>query len=392
MSSWMTNGATTLQFRDSDFQILHSTPKRKLQRVIYNTAKLPVTHTVSEATDRMLHAELSMFKDDKGDYAGADSLVSFFESADPSGVNQQAQTFMFTDADGNTYQCRFADENLAGGFRTVLQGSFLTASIRLLVEHTLPTDEATGPLLWLAAYDMDHNGGDLSAWTTADNVGGAGAEWEDKSGNDNDGVASATFPQWKNAGAGFMINSRPAVGFNGADDFLEVDGIAATFDGNSDTAWSFYAAYSLDDATVDRYILGAGGSTAPTDRVNFGGVDSASGGELATEIHDGSSGNEEQTLMGGTDVNPHIMTVICAGTTVSMWYDGDEVIADQAHNVGQIDTDLGRLGCQVVADTEGAFWDGRIGEVILFPGAHETIQRRRQEYRLADMWGISLSA
>jgi len=387
MSAWITNGATVLELRASDFQV-QSTPKRKAQRLINNTAKLPVVMNISDATDRLLTAEISMPPDDKGTYAGADSLVSFFESDDPNGVDRMARTFMFTNSDGTAYQCRFADGDLGGGLRRSKKPDLYTGSFRLLVEHTLPTDESTGPLLWLAAYDMDANGGDLSAWSNNDAVGDTGAEWEDLSGNDVDGLqgTAADRPLWKTS----QINSRPAVDFISSD-FLTVDGIAATFDGQSDTAWSAYLVFDADTFASEDTALGVGDSAAVDDRINFFGTGYGGGNNTwGLDIHDDTTPVEVAGDVGDTD--DHVVAVICAGTTVSAWLDGDNMFTDTAFNVGQIDVDKGRIGCEIVQNTEAQFWDGRIAEVILFSGQHTTLQRRRQEFRLADMSGITLAA
>jgi hypothetical protein len=388
----LTNGATTLLFREGDLQIPIKTPKTKVQRLIRNSAKLPRVLTLSDAQEQVITVELALFRADQGTYSGADSLISFYESTDPNGVNGMAQTFMLTDSDGDVYQCRFLD-NLAGGLREVKKDSMFVGTTRLLVEHTIPTDEATAPSLWLAAYDMDDNGGDLAAWTTSDPVGDTGDEWEDKSANGIQCVQATAGdrPLWKTS----QINSRPAIDFISSDS-LDLDALAALYDGQTDPPYSCYVVYHSDLADNSHGILVVDSSSGGiTDRIAFLGQSSTGSGYYMTQKDDDATSDIITTTgSGGSPVDTtaaHILSVVIVpdGDEGRIYLDGKLVSSDpQAFVTGAaIDVDIARIG-----EYGATYMNGRVGEIVLFPESHSNLQRRRQEYRLSDMWNIDLTA
>ena len=381
MSTILTNGVTTLLFRNSDFVLATVPPKRKPQIILPSSAGLSRVHTVSNARSRVLQAEVILTGADQGVNAGADSLVAFFENSDNTGVDGLEKTFMLTDPDGVTYQVRFVD-NLAGGLTEVQKGSIFRGSFRLMEELTLPTEEST-LTAWWAAYDMDNNGGDLTAWTTTDPVGGAGAtDWDDKSANGYDATEATNQALWETG----LINGRPAVHFDGTNDKLSADALTA-FNGTTDAAFSVYGVIQADVVSSTDVVAGVGHATN-TDQLDLIRRNAATDWE--TYIYDGAAGATE---VGGTpDTSAHIFAVISTGTNGLLYLDGSLIATTGDLNVGQVDVDSFTIGAVEIAGTYSNFWDGKIGELVVFQGVeHTTLQRRRQEYRLSDMWGIALT-
>ena len=264
MSSFFTNGATTLKFRNGDFQIVQDTPHVKRQLYIPNSSMIPTIRDRSTAKEQILRCEGLFYKDDQTGLAGRDSLYSFWENSDNTGVDQMAKSFMVTDADGNQYQCRFSPD-FEPGFRVIKKASQYRGSFTLIAEPTLPTLDTT-LVGWWAAYDMDDSG-DLSAWTTLDPVGGSGTEWDDKE-STNDGVQSVanSFPFWTTS----QINGRPAIDFDGAAtaDYLTTDGIATSFTG-ADTALTVYIVADWDALADGQTLLALDNSSTANHYIRF---------------------------------------------------------------------------------------------------------------------------
>jgi len=296
---------------------------------------------------------------------------------------------MLTDSDGDSYQVRFLD-NLAGGLREVKKDSMFVGTTRLLVEPSLPTDYATGPLLWVAAYDMDNNGGDLSNWTTTDPVGGVGAEWSDKSGNGYDGDNAANPAEWLTS----QINSRPAIDFvPGSFEYLFFrdgsNGPHDSFDGNNDNPWSVYIVLKPDVADTNRVVFGVESGGGVDDHIIFLEQTSTGTGEWGAQIDDNVA-SPRNAAGGQPTTSGHIISAVCDGTDVWMYDQGTNIVDEVSLGVNVIDVTSTRVGYSIPNGT-GGYYDGKVAEIVLFYATHTTQQRRRQQRRLADMWGITLT-
>jgi len=395
MSVILTNGATNVIMRASDFQVIKVPPWKTPSRIINNSVGLPRSYKISDGRDpRILTAVVSLERTDRSTTVqGLDSLVSFFEGTDHTGVNGDLNTFMLTDADGDSYQVRFADD-FSGGLTEGPVNQY-NGTIQLINEHTLPSDEATAVRGWWAAYDVDNNGGDLSAWTHDDAVGDAATEWEDKSGNDHDGTqSSATFrPLFKSTSS--LINNRPALDFDGTNDRLDIGG---DFDGwvdlQADQPFTCYMVIDPDTFTTSKNtVLGFG--TGGADLLTFGVWDDGGGvpqQDYIAVIDDGITSKTVETNADLATTNPAILSFICTGTALDIYLDGVIKATAGDFNTGTLDVaDPARIGAVNLSGVLSQFFDGRIGELIFFDALHTDLQRRRQEFRLSDMWGIDLA-
>jgi len=386
MDVLLTNGATTLRFLPGMWQMPRIPAWAKPQRILTNTSPFDRVHTISQNyTPRDIVAHVSLYGPDKGVYTGADSLMGFFSAADPSGVDGMAQTFLLRDADGALYQVRFAERP---ALETVVKEWDFRGDIALRQEYVLPTEDSAGLLGWFAAYDMDANGGDLSAWTTSDEVGNTGTEWDDLSANAYDAVQATQTnrPLWKTS----QINSRPAVDFDGTDNFLNANAIATVFSGASDHVWSAYAVVQPDSAGGVQCLFSVG-SASLSDRIEF--FQRNANTAWRQVIYDGAT---TKTVSGSSTItagNIYILSFVSTGTALSMHVNGASVLSAGDMDVGSIDTqNRAVIGATMVAGSTSQWFDGRIGEAMLYSIEHSAVQRRRQELRLADMWGVALAA
>lgn len=381
--SYITNGVTTLRFRPGSLVVEPMGPMIKRQSLIsLPAAGISKVFTESDVKSRVFTASLVLGKEDEGVYAGMNSLYDFYAADDNTGVNGMGKTFMFTDSDGIVHQVRFAEE-FTEGLRPRRKNTHYRGAIILAEEPLLPTYEA-GLAGWWAAYDMDNNGGDLDAWTTNDAVGASGStDWDDKSGNEYDATESTNTPQWQTS----QINGRPAVHFDGSNDKLIADGVATLFDGQTDYEWSFYAVIRAD-STTDTDIVASVGHSSLDDRIDFLRRNAATDWEAYI-----ASGAANATEGGGTPdaSNDYIFSALSDGENLSLYKNGSLITTTGSLNVAQVDVDSFTIGATEAAGTYQNFWDGKIGEIVLFNGVeHSTQQQRRQELRLSDMWGIGL--
>lgn len=386
----ITNGVTTLKFRPADLVVFDVPGWHKDQILHDNSAGLPRIHTAGDGRKRILSVALDLERADRGVYAGYDSLLEFYRADNNTGVNGMAQSFMLTDADGDSFQVRFtAPLRLPEG---KLDTQF-QAVIQLYNEHTLPTDEEAGPDLWVAAYDMDNNGGDLTAWTTTDPVGDTGAEWEDKSGNDHDGsqTTAADRPLYKTG----LINGRPAVHFADSTDWLDVNGYAAADFTGADQPITVYAVVNFQ-GLADEYTIFSLSNSTTANRIirlknNFAGARH----RFTWQRYDGTTSKTAEKDTDLATFTNYIVTVVDTGTLATVYVNGAGDATGTDVNVGSITLDQATLGAHrdgSAATDSDNLSNGYLGELAVFAGAHSTLERRRQELRLAAMWGIQLVA
>jgi hypothetical protein len=148
-----------------------------------------------------------------------------------------------------------------------------------------------------------------------------------------------------------------------------------------------YCVVDLDSDSNLRTVLSVGNSSgAATDMIEFLRKNTTS--TWMATIDDGAV--SDSSISGTLSFPAQIISVICYGTTLSIWINGVNIISADTFNVGTINVDRGRIGAGYQQGAVLHPFDGRIGEIVLFSEAHTTLQRRRQEYRLSDMFRIPL--
>lgn len=103
MSVTISRGAVTYTFRSGSLQV--QPPSREPQQIRSESEDLTVRiTTVSTNRKQMLHVDVqSLQKADEGTFHGYDSLVGLIENT----LDYSANTCILTDADGDSYACRF---------------------------------------------------------------------------------------------------------------------------------------------------------------------------------------------------------------------------------------------------------------------------------------------
>ena len=388
----ITNGARALIFRPANFVVPVVPAWAKEQLIHDNSAGLPRTNTKNHLPSRHLQVVLDLEREDRGIYAGYDSLYQFFEADDYRGVNGQDKSFMLTDADGVAYQVKFA-EPLA--LRERIKDSHFEGTITLHNEQSLPTEQAAPPALWFAAYDMDNNGGNNSDWTNVDVVD----TWTDKGPNGWNAVQGTNplRPDYRydyGSGSAFQINERPCLNFEDASSqYLIIDSVTdhAWLDAQADQKWTFYAMIDTGTGVSEDTILGYGHLTTAS-HLSLGHVDWGGGSPgFGYEIKDAAAATKTE----GTDnsgAGAALLTLVCNGTTVEIYEDGvlEETGADA--DVSTMDVDGATIGSLVESGVNGNYFDGRIAELLFFSDTqHTTAEIRRQQRRIADMAGHTLT-
>ena len=114
---------------------------------------------------------------------------------------------------------------------------------------------------------------------------------------------------------------------------------------------------------------------------------------FVTEVYDGSV--NKTTSAGAISPvvdTPYIMSFVSTGTAVSSWVNGAVDKAAGDIDVGSITLDQATIGAlRNGGSTTSDEHNGQIGEIAIYTGAHSTQSRKAQEYRLSDMWGITLT-
>jgi len=224
-----------------------------------------------------------------------------------------------------------------------------------------------GLALWLDASDS-------SSYTIATGV----SEWRDKSGNER------TFSQSTG-------NNQPTVSAN-----AQNGKTALTFDGTNDS-FSGPATFSLT-STHSVFVV-----TNPTVRKVASFLSGAVGAELI--YGDGSasfSGSKfgafglARAVYGGGTITTgayQVVSVVCSGSTMptdlSMWTNGSggavSVVTAGTAPVAAITAPL------AIGSAGGTFWNGSVGEMLIYSRALNNTERLMVERGLGKKWGITVA-
>ncbi|KXK20454.1 MAG: hypothetical protein QY327_06505 [Fimbriimonadaceae bacterium] len=242
-----------------------------------------------------------------------------------------------------------------------------------------------GLALWL---DATSSGLYLDAGLTLpvssdnDPVGG----WKDLSGGGFHVVqATATKrPLWKES----ALNGLPAVRFDGTDDHLTGDPLAALFSG-SDVPWSFFCVWqplSLGSTTHTLACLASGSSSTQIE--TFVRVDTAS--KYNVRRVDNSGVAKNPIASASTSAVVQRTSAIMTGTTVEAFRDGAMVggIGPAAdYDVGSLTLDRFAVGIRRTTFDSNPL-HGDVGELILYGRALSSGERAQVEAYLQRKWGV----
>lgn len=176
------------------------------------------------------------------------------------------------------------------------------------------------------------------------------------------------------------INGNRALAFvSGSSHYLTANAAAPVFTGN-DTPFTLFAAIRKSSAPANHAIF------------SFGNSGSASSyQQVFTSTTNYTSARNDVTtgttsVVGGTpDSSTHIVSLVFAGTTTSMWIDGVNIANAGAQNNLSITIDRVAIGA-LIRSTVANFFNGYIGEIIAFNSALGTTDRQSNEEYLAAKW------
>lgn len=213
----------------------------------------------------------------------------------------------------------------------------------------------------------------LTLWLDASQITGLSngdpvAQWDDRSGNANHATqgTAAKRPTYQSA----AMNGRPAVVFDGVDDYLKATNTATGGD-LTIFAVATISAYLITNQIVLRYIFGDPGRMGlrvsnNNDLAFWGGTDGVGGGDVALNT-------------------PFVATASRASTAATAALNGDKYTGTITN--APPDTPYAIGGDVAVSQ----FLAGSISEVIVYNRALSDAERKRVERYLGSKYGIAVA-
>lgn len=245
-----------------------------------------------------------------------------------------------------------------------------------------PADIGAALALWLDANDA----------STITLNGSTVSQWSDKSGNNRHVSQATTANQPTYLSTGF--NGKPALSFDGVDDFMPMNNVLAI--GNSQAAsLSSFAVFNFSSApAVNRFVFrgGAGGSPSlNTDYAVFvGSADSlyrfgtgSSTDSTAWQVLPTPLASADQLIFSG------VMAASSGTTGTKASYMNGTLRASGNYAIKGPAATEAAIGALINAGAGSAFFQGNMTEVIMTTSALSTQDRQRTEGYLAHKWGLS---
>jgi len=193
-------------------------------------------------------------------------------------------------------------------------------------------------------------------------------KWFDATGNGNHVFQTTASFQPKIVSAGSVVkeNGRPALDFDGSDDFLKNNSFSSFMEGE-DKVISTFVVEKLDSTGTTQNSFAFENSS--DDRPLYLKRLRGSQDNTPQYIKRDDSGILKQTdLSTGTDTNQHLQTGIIesTGKLLNIYEDGSALKTDFDIDVGTLTLDLFTIGAERRA-TNTAFFDGKMQELIIYP-------------------------
>lgn len=164
------------------------------------------------------------------------------------------------------------------------------------------------------------------------------------------------------------IGTNNAIDFDGVDNFLRCNNIGPIIDGQ-DTPWSIHFAFKADSVVATQVIAVASHSVNTTDYMWFGLV----GGGAWRFAKQTTTPDRINVDFGTADTNEHIISIVHKGTTTDIWFDGIKVADGVAQDLPSTTYDLFSFGA-FVRNTVANYFDGKLGETIIFSRANTDVE------------------
>jgi hypothetical protein len=181
------------------------------------------------------------------------------------------------------------------------------------------------------------------------------------------------------------INGLNSLDFDGANDYLTANALASLFTGD-DKPMTILSACLCDDPTViSQSSIWAVGSSATT--TPFYSQVYQNSLNVANRRDDSSSQvNSSAAYIAGNNVNCLVFT----GTTVSSYTNNTTNYSGTSQNTGVLTLDRFAIGA-TIRSTNTNFFNGIIGEVIIYNRALSDSERILVQRYLGNKWGIAIS-
>jgi hypothetical protein len=166
------------------------------------------------------------------------------------------------------------------------------------------------------------------------------------------------------------INGRPALDFDGVNDYYIVNGPQAAFLGE-DLPITAYAVYSADVTNVIMCYLSMGRVFTSGTSLRF--INRDTGVYRAIKTDDaGTTVNRD----GGTAKTTPVLRVdLSPGTTYSLWENETSEVSAGAFNVGNLTVARFAIGAAYIQDVVSGYFNGQIAEVLVYSTSHSEATR-----------------
>lgn len=224
------------------------------------------------------------------------------------------------------------------------------------------------------------NDGTLAAWVGSGNDGFV-KTWHDQAGS-NDATNGTATEQPKIVNAGVLVTEggKPAVKFDGSDDSLDANGLAAQFSGTGKLLSVAAVGASGVSSGASNYFLLSFGNSADIFPYRFLGhnFSSLSGAVIFGER--GAVQPTEGSVSGGTFASQSLAFVFSSGVFRSIHVNGVSGTTNATNN-GLVTLNLFSIGC-LSRTSKVSFWPGTISEIVIYP-SDQTASRQRIEGDIA---------
>lgn len=244
-------------------------------------------------------------------------------------------------------------------------------------ERVLPIQDAALKL-WLDADDSATITKDMS-----DNV----SDWADKSTNGNDvSQLTATNQPLFVASA---INSNPSIRFDGVDNYLENLGISLVTGVGELTI--FMAISRISSPNNNRGKLALWETGQIHDFNNIPSVSFEDGSIALNELKYLRNTSNQNKTPHPNENTPFIYSSIFDGANNNSFLNGNIAsFTNPTGSAGNFNIQNIRVGARQVSGSASFFWNGDIGEIIIYNRDLSTLERQQVESYLSSKWSITL--
>lgn len=187
-------------------------------------------------------------------------------------------------------------------------------------------------------------------------------------------TTTASKPLYRASG----INGRPALDFDGTDDYMTAVPAADFPPDGTDQPCSMALVFQQEVSGSDiPFCWGSGGVASYFEFV----IDPTTNNDYHYNKQDSAGVRDAAALVGGPtpDLNPHVVVLSHNGTASSAYMDGIKYSSGVSTNVGVMQIDLLCIGRRMGGGASAFSYNGRIGELIV----------STQVWAFWEAWGIS---